>query len=260
MNLNLTDTIVNFVIATELEQFKQDFNVAPIPATQNISSLAIEWLCFYCKENVSIENKNGIVNFVDHVMQNKDYNTVGWSRIPALLAASYALTKNEYYIKDLLNNLSCHQSSNREFICKALSIICKILPFDNEYFQESVLTNMQKHQGLDNISVILLLNSNGETEAKEQWLKETFESETLKSNTFLSDLLSGKPYKEDFFQKALSEVKSYILFRILKHSYSYNNQTNIFADNKRVSPKTLNSFHDNHPLDKASFEFKMNEV
>lgn len=42
MNLNLTDTIVNFVIATELEQFKQDFNVAPIPATQNISSLAIE--------------------------------------------------------------------------------------------------------------------------------------------------------------------------------------------------------------------------
>ena len=259
MNINSLTDIVNFVIATELEQFKQDFDVAPIPASQDISSLAIEWLCFYCKENVSNENKDAIVNFVDKVMQTKDYNTVGWSRILALLAASFALTEKEYLIDDLLNNLACHQSTNREFICKALSIICEVLPFDNEYFQGSVETNLLKHHGLDNISVILLLNSNGEDEAKEKWLKEICENETLKSNKFLVDLLSGKSYEEDFFQETLNEVKSHILFRILKHSYSYNNQTNIFDDNKRVFPKTLNSFQDNHPLDKESFQFKINE-
>lgn len=259
MNKNQVSDIVNFVIATELEQFKQDFDIDPIPFSQDIRSLAIEWLCYYCKENVSDENKDAIVKFVNEIMETNDYNTVGWSRIPALLAASFVLTENEYHINDLLNNLACHQSSNREFICKALSIICEMLPFDNECFQGSVETNLRKHHGLDDISVILLLNSNGEHEAKEKWLKEICENEISKSNVFLTDLLSGKSYKEDFFQKTLNEVKSHILFSMLKHSYSYNNQTNLFSDNKRVFPKTLNLFRDGHPLDKTNFEFKLNQ-
>ncbi|MFH1005700.1 MAG: hypothetical protein V1781_09475 [Bacteroidota bacterium] len=258
MKPSLISEIVNFIIATELEQFKQDFDIKPIPQSQDISSLAIEWLCFYCKENVSIKNRDAIKNYVDEVMQTKDYNTEGWSRIPALLAASFTLTETEYHLNNLLQNLSCHQSTNREFICKCLTIICPILPFDNEYFQGSVEENLRKHHGLDYISVIMLLNSNGEDEAKEKWLKEICESETFKSNNFLTDLLSGKFYKEDFFQETLNEIKSHILFRILKHSYSYNNQINIFDNNKRVFPKTLNSFCDNHPLDRESFQFKIN--
>ena len=65
---------------------------------QNVLNLMIkcENKCFYCKENVSNVNKDAIVSFVDKVMQTKDYNTVGWSRIPALLAASFALTEKEY--------------------------------------------------------------------------------------------------------------------------------------------------------------------
>lgn len=259
MNINSLTGIINFVIATELEQFKQDFDVAPIPASQDISSLSIEWLCFYCKENVSNENKDAIVNFVDKVIQSKDYNTFGWSRIPALLAASFALTEKEYLIDNLLKNLDCHQSNDRAFICKALSIICEILPFDNDYFQDSVESNLIKHHFFDNISVILLLNSNGEDEAKEKWLKEICKIESLKSNKLFVALISGKSYEEDFFQKTLNEVKSHILFRIVKHSYSYNSQLNLFDDNKRVFPKTLNSFRDNHSLDKKSFQFKINE-
>lgn len=259
MKINSINNIVNFVIATEMEQFKQDFNSAPIPVTRNISSLAIEWLCFYCKENISIENRDAIIKFTHEIMKTKEYNTVGWSRIPALLAASFALTKEEYLLDDLLYNLDCHLSGKREFICKALSIICEIIPFDNEIFQYSVKSNLLKRHGLDDISVILLLNSNGEDEAKEKWLKEICKDENLKLNKFLIDLLSGKSYENGFFRRTLSEVKSYILFRILKHSYSYNNQTNMFDDNKRVFPKTLNSFCDNHPLDQLSFQFKINE-
>jgi len=259
MNKNIISEIVNFVIATELEQFKQDFDVAPIPQSQDISSLAIEWLCFYCKEDILVENRNAIVNFVDEVMQKEDYNTVGWSRIPALLAASFSLTERQYQLDDLFNNLACRQSSNRKFICKSLSIICEILPFDNGYFQGSVETNLKKHYGLDDISVILLLNSKGENEAKENWLKEICESESFKSNNFLADLLAGKSFKEDFFKVTLNEVKSHILFRILKRSYSYNNQLNLFIDNERAVPKTLNPFQDNHPLDRDSFQFKIFE-
>jgi len=259
MNKNQVSDIVNFVIASELEQFKQDFDIAPIPFSQDIRSLAIEWLCYYCQDNVSFENEKAILRFVDEIMEATNYNTIGWCRIPALLAASFALTENEYYIEGLLNNLSCRQSNDRGFICKALSIICEILPFDNEYFQVSVEANLRNHHVMDDISVIMLLNSIGEQEAKEKWLKEICESETFKSNVFLTDLRSGKSYKRDFFQRTLNEVKSHVLFSILKHSYSYNNQTHLFSDNKRVFPKTLNLFRDNHPLDRTDFEFKLNQ-
>ncbi|MBS1746141.1 MAG: hypothetical protein JST21_08225 [Bacteroidetes bacterium] len=257
--MNQVSDIVNFVIATELEQFKQDFDIASIPFSQDIRSLAIEWLCYYCRENVSDENKNAIVTFVNEIMETNDYNTVGWSRIPALLAASFVLTEDEYYIEGLLNNLACHQSSNRGFICKALSIICNMLSFYDENFKFSVETNLRKRHMMDDISVIMLLNSNGEHQAKEKWLKEICEIEPFKSNVFLTDLRSGKPYKRDFFQSTLNEVKSHILFSILKNSYSYNNQANLFSDNKRVFPKTLKLFCDNHPLDRTDFEFKLNQ-
>lgn len=95
-------------------------------------------------------------------------------------------------------------------------------------------------------------------QAKEIWLKKICQDTNLKSNSFLIDLLSGKSHNEDFFKETLNEVKSHILFAILKHSYSYNSQTNLFSDNKRVFPKTLNAFRDNHPLDKESFQFKIN--
>lgn len=257
MNQKNVNDIVNFIIKTEFEQFKQDFEDEPIPPSQDISSLAIEWLCYYCKEKVSLVNKNAIVNYVDEVMKTKDYETNGWCRIPALLAASYILTEREYYLDNLLKNLACHQSIDREFICKALSIICEIVPFSNEYFQCSVETNLIMHHGLHDISVILLLYSDGEYEVKEKWLSETLEIEELKSNRILNELSSGKSTTNDFFIETLNEIKSYILFAILKHSYSYNSQLDLF-ENRKVNPKVLIHYNDNHPLNKTKFEFRTN--
>lgn len=252
--------IVNFVITTELEQFKQDYELQPIPKSQDISSLSIAWLCFYCKENISIDNREAITSFVATIMQSKTYSTEGWSRIAALQAASFALTENENHLIALLENLSCHQSGDRTFIAKSISIICPLISFGNEYFQGSVEENLRKRHGGDDNGVIMYLNSNGEDDAKQIWLKEISELENFQSNKVLVDLLAGKSVTDDFFKNTFNEIKSHILFRILKHSYSYNNQTRIFDDNKRVFPKTLNSFQENHPLDKETFVFNMSEV
>ncbi|MBK9557834.1 MAG: hypothetical protein IPO47_18830 [Bacteroidetes bacterium] len=258
MNINSVTDLVNFVISSELEQFKQDYDVEPIPKSQDISSLSIEWLCYYCKEQVANDTKNAIISFVDNVLQTKDYKYIGWRRIPALLATAFTLTGKEYYLNDLLNNLACHQSS-REFICKALTVICPTLPFDNEFFQSSVLSNLEKRHGFYEISTILLLNSNGDHDMKEKWLIENLESEPLKGNTFLSDWTTGKVYKAEFFQNTLNAIKSHVLFRILKHGYLYNNQYNLFNDNKKVFARTLDVFHDEHPLDTETFEFRKKE-
>lgn len=249
--------IVNFVIKTELEQFKQDFDLQPIPESQDIGSLSIAWLCYYCKDNIDLANRDDIANFVNLVMNSETYRTEGWSRIPALQAASFALTGHKDHLNDLLKNLSCHQSTNREFITKSLSIICPLIPFENDYFRESVKKNLRLSNGLDEIGVILYLNSDGEHEEKERWLKETFESSFLNRKTIFDDLIERKSITEDFFKDTFNEIKSHILFRILKHSYLYNNQTNIFQEG-RVYPKTLNTFYDDHPLDFKTFTFNFN--
>lgn len=250
-----TTDIVNFLISTELEQFKQDYDVSPIPKSQDLISLSIEWLCYYCKEQVSNENKNEILAFVNSILCKDDFNFNGWFKIPALLAAAFTLTGKEYYINDVLNNLSCKQSVHRRFICQVLTVICPDLPFDNHYFKSSVLSNLEKKHGYDEISTYLLLYSQGDKNHKKNWIIENLDGETSHTKKFLSDLLLDKELNEPFFQQTINSIKSHILFRVLKHSYLYNNQPNLFDTNQRVSPRTLNLFKDAHPLDKVSFNF-----
>lgn len=140
-------------------------------------------------------------------MQHKDYNIEDWAKVPALLAASFTLTNNTQHINDLLNNLACHQSANRVFICQALCIICEILPFNNQYFQAAVEKNLKNRYGLDIVSLILLLNSDGNDEEKEKWLDEIRESDISEYNIYFFDFISGKPYTEDFFSKNIKRCK-----------------------------------------------------
>jgi|JI6StandDraft_1071083.scaffolds.fasta_scaffold01651_7 hypothetical protein len=249
--------IVNFLISTELEQFKQDYDVSPIPKSQDIGSLSIEWLCYYCKEQVSNENKNEILDVVDSILCREDFNFGSWFRIPALLAAAFTLTGKEYYLNDVLVNLACMQSVHRGFICQVLTVICQDLPFDNHYFKSSVLSNLEKRHGFDEISTLLLLNSQGDRIHKKTWIIENLDVLPLTAKNFLSDLLTGKEYNEIFFQHTINSIKSHILFRILKHSYLYNNQPSLFESNQRVYSRTLNVFNDSHPLDKVIFNFDL---
>jgi len=259
MNIKEISEIVNFIISTELEQFKQDYELKPIPESQDIGSLSIAWLCYYCKENIDTTNREAITSFVDLVMRNDRYDIEGCSRISALQAASFALTGNETHLNDLLYHLSCYQSNDRTYITKSLAIICPIIPFNNYFFRYSVEENLKMNYGGDETVVILYLNSYGEFEDKIRWFKEINNFTANDSYRFLDDLIAGKSISEDFFKNTFNEIKSHILFRILKHSYLYNNQTDLFQE-RRIFPKTLDVFQDDHPLDEITFKFNIKEV
>ena len=251
--------IVNFLIETELEQFKQDFDLALIPVSQDISSLSITWLCFYCKENVSTKNRQAITDFVDEIMKKENYRTHGWMRIAALQAAAFVLKDKEDYLNPLLSNVACHQSSIRTFILQCVSVIMPLLDFENEHLREAVEFNVHHNHVFADESILLLLCTNGESKIKMEWIKNQLKGKKTNSTALLVKLLDKNAViNNDFYQSIFMEVKNHILFRILRHSYSYNNQTNMFDDNKRVFPKTLNSFRDKHPLNKESFQFILN--
>lgn len=259
MKLKAVNDIVNFIIETELEQFKQDFDEDLIPNSQDISSLSIAWLCHNCKDNVSQENLKTILNFVDDVMNRENYHHHGWLRIPALQAALFALTGENYYLNDLLQHVSCAQSASRGFIIQCVSIIIELIDFENDCLKESVEFNISHNHGYADESILLLLGTKSGVEETKEWIKSQLELKNTNSTELLKNLLDNNfVIKNDFYKNIFNEVKNHILFRILKHSYSYNGQTNLFDSTRKVHPKTLNSFKDNHPLDKTSFRFKFN--
>ncbi|MBK6536879.1 MAG: hypothetical protein IPG09_03580 [Ignavibacteria bacterium] len=94
--LNSKD-IINILIAKELEQFKRNYEIQPIPKLQDLCSLSIAWLCYYYKGKISRENMREISEFAKQVLESEEYNITGWSRIPAILAASYVLTEEEIF-------------------------------------------------------------------------------------------------------------------------------------------------------------------
>lgn len=259
MNKSQINDIVNFVIETELEQFKKKFDEALIPYSQDISSLSITWLCFYCKDNVSNKNKQDITTYVDEIMNKENYDVYGWMRIAALQSAAYILTADEYYLNPLLGNVACHQSANRVFILQCVSIIAPSLNFESEHLKKAVEFNVISNYGCADESILLLLSTNGDADLKRDWIGNQLEIKKTNSTELLQKLLDKNSVIENnFYQSIFNKVKSNILFRILKLSFTFNSQLNLF-DNKKVQSNTLNSFIDDHPLDKSKFEFKLNQ-
>jgi len=256
MKPNEVTDIVNFIIETEFEQFKQDYDEALIPHSQDVSSLSIAWLCYNCKESVSQKNLEAVKRFVDSEMSRENYKYFGWMRVPSLQVALFILTNDDYYLNNLLQQVSCHQSAVREFILQSVSIITPLLDFENEILKEAVEFSIKHNHGLADESILLLLNTKDYTGQKSNWIKSQLELSATNSTALLQQLLEKNvTIKNDFYKETFSEVKEHILFRILKHFYHFNNQMNLF-ENRKVQPKTLGTFIDNHPLNTKSFKFE----
>lgn len=246
-----SNDIINILIAKELKQFEENFKIQPIPYSQDICSLSIAWLCYYCKGIISRKNKNEIIEFIENVLNSKEYDITGWSRIPAILAASYVLTEEELFLNELVNNLDCYQSAEREFIIKCAAVICPIIPSENEYFRDALKLNLIKRHGFADTDVIIYLNSKGEYEEKIKWLKEISEN-INESSDILSKAISGESISNQFCKETLNEIKSYILFRFIENDIII--QEDLF-DFDIESDIILASIEDRHPLIKEIIDF-----
>jgi len=242
--------IVNDLISSELEYYKLGYEISPIPLSQDVSSLSIEWLCYYFKNHVSTENSQQILSFVDQKRTNKS----GEFKIAALEACAYIFTGNELYLNSLLTKLSCGRSSDRRFIVQSVAIIAPLIDYNNDYLQDSVEYNIRNNYGFADECILLFLATNPEKDYLKGWLMyQLYQGETNSSSLLRNLLSDGFVLKQQFFRTFFADIKSYILFRILRNSDTYHGQLQLFND-KPERYERISSNKDYHPLDSTILE------
>jgi len=245
--------IVNFLIENFLSDFKKQFNEHPVPYIQDLRSLSIAWLCTYCGELVSKNNCKSIINFVDKVLDSEDYVTVGWSRIPALLSASYIITKKIHYLKILQRDITCGQSMNRLFVIESLSLISPDINFDED-FKSYVEYNIKHNNSFADECIILLLSSKGSLSQKKKWVKSQIKLyENNNSLDLLKELDQGKFVRRYHFKEIFSDIQEYILFNIFTYPKKIKGQYTLFKGKPISLVWKKNSIY-SHSLNKIEFK------
>jgi len=254
--MSISNQLINGFLESELELFKKQFYESPVPEIQDDRSLAIAWLCYYFKDNVSSENASAIIKFVDEVYSSENYSTHGWDRISALQAAAFILTSDIFYANSLIQNIDCEQCLARGFIIESASIICPLLSFDNNQLKEATENNIKYSHGFYEENIILYLSTNGSREEKVNWLEHQISvDEKDYHKKFLNDLKSaGRLNKSGFFVRTFNKAKSYILFNMLSHPSLAEFQPKLF-DDVEIEFNNLTELEKRHPLNDYYIDF-----
>jgi hypothetical protein len=245
--MSLSNTLINGFIKSELELFKKHFNDDPVPEIQDKRSLAIAWLSYYFKSSISKANVSEITGFVRDVHLQENYHTHGWFRISALQASAFILSSDTHYSTSLIQHIDCGQSWTRGFIIKSVGIMCPLLSFDNYRLLNATESNLRHYHSYSNENILVLLSTNGTTEEKLDWL----EAESLiKNKDYYKQFVNGsKTYncgeKTDFFIKSFSEIKSYVIFKMLSQPFLAEVQSTLFDD---ANLENLMELEKKHPL------------
>lgn len=212
----LGENLVNGFIERELALFVASFEAEPVSSIQDTRALAIEWVTFYFTEYISEGNRASIVGFLREVMTDERYSTFGWYRVPALLGAAFAFTRNHFYLNHLLGNLDHHSSELRRGILEAASIICPLIRFDEVKLRETTEKNLESHHFFWEQHVLLTLSADGRQDVKRAWLDGLRSRFPAEMDKFEKELLGVDRYFLDsYFPNLLSGIQKYLLFKLL---------------------------------------------
>ena len=217
INRGFSKAPINDLMESELNQFNINYRNSPISREQEFRSFSIAWLCTFFTDYISPVNIQRVHSFVDQTMDEEDYNSFGWFRIPALQAATYKLTSESRYRDHLLKQLSCGQASFRELMMISTAFITPEISFQNESLRSSTLVNIERVQGYYEENIILRLCTEGSSRDKQEWLRSLEKAHDKKyMNPFIKKLMKGSSnYKCDFFAHYFIQIKTYILFKLL---------------------------------------------
>jgi hypothetical protein len=256
---DFTENVINNFIKNELELFKQSYAVHPIPAIQDTRVRSILWFCYYFHDLVSKENTRAIISYVSSVMKEPNFDTFGWSRIIALRGAIYLLTNDSSHLGHLIANFSHHNSIERGNILSCLAIFCPAISFSDSLLQFKAEENLLCMHGGYEYSTFIYLSAQGSREEKLEWLR-SFHTQITENQTgsmevieFINKLITNKMnFDNSIFLEMFSEIKSYILFKIITSEVSYS-QLDLFTSSGNSSSYDFQSLWKRdqlHPLTK----------
>jgi len=208
--------IINDLIESELNHFIEYYRVPSIDRVQDLRALTIAWISTFFQEQIDSDNIGRIHTFVEKVMNESDYMSHGWYRIPALQATSFLLTRDDKHLEGLLSNLSCGQSSHRTLIMISTTFIVPLVSFHNETIRSSTMTNINNLQWYYEENIILRLSAKGTVDDKKRWLNSLKKNNKEQVVNFVNDLLEGSSaFRCVFFGQQFSKIKTYIIVKLL---------------------------------------------
>jgi hypothetical protein len=160
------------VIEQELDQFKRDWYVEPIPEVQFMRPLCVSWVCTFLPEIVSEHLVRKLEHAVRDFQSRETFSTFGWTRTPALSAALFALTGEMKWLSYEIANIDHHNSRSRQAILEALPLIANKISFFAEDYRERVHNNLLSGNMYADWSLTLLAVGVAPVEAKREVFME----------------------------------------------------------------------------------------
>ncbi|MBN2571892.1 MAG: hypothetical protein JXA68_07160 [Ignavibacteriales bacterium] len=253
--------LINGFLYSELNEFKNGYYGDHNFKIQDLRSLSIAWVSYYFKDYIFEEIISSLQNFIDDVKKEKDFDTNGWFKIPALQSSAYIFTSNNSHINSLFSNISCHQSIHRLFIIESLSILCPLLPnyitlsYGSE-LRNSTIENFKHMHFYREENLIFLLSCEGSTEEKIIFFNELINKYGCQKDNLLNTFINNSFYRNSFFLDSFSKSKSYFLFKLLTSPILYEqDQIPLFPDFPENYFDILIEKENNHPLNTSYFDF-----
>ena len=244
---------INNYLIKELNSFQAAFDVSPVSQTQDARGLAIAWLSHFFKEQIQDKTITKILDYLEQVYHNENYETHAWYRLAGLEAAAYLLTKDEYYIERFLNHLSCSQSWARGYFHECASFIVNFLDFSNFALKSSVEANLRLRQAYSEQSLLILLYTKTTEADKRKWLLD-LQVEEPELYSKIIELLKANDFliRTDFFKDTFEKAKSRIIHQLLNHSFGQAKSPDLFDSIEDYD--SLLKKEAEHPLNKSQFD------
>lgn len=242
---------VNGFLEDEFSTFKQNYRAKALANDQVNSSLSMLWVCRFLQPFVDTTFGKRVEEFVEEEMQADDYRHYGWNRISSLQAISYLLTGNKDHLNDLVQHVSCHQSTLRPIILRSCGIIIDDISVKNNQLKDAVEYNLEHSHGYYKESTLLYLCTKGDWKDKKRWFLEARKRYGEYHNEFFEKLMVKNTFnKNNFFLQSISDAKSYFIFKSLTNPKLSDHQTELLSSDASAKQlfQALISEEKKHPL------------
>lgn len=111
MNYHYTSLTLHNLINKEFELFKTQYDQNTISSEQDIRGIGIVWCLCIGSDYLDYSNLRPLVSFTEKKLDENNYHSEHWYKIPSLLGASYLITKEDKFLEELYYLIDCKQAS-----------------------------------------------------------------------------------------------------------------------------------------------------
>lgn len=242
--------------SSELEAFKRDYNVRPVPRTQDLRAGSIPWLALAIPLAFESDWFDPLRRWLFELRADSDdkYWWFHWYRVPAFWCALTVWDEDPSWVDEVIANIDHHKSEFRGYVLECLAFVAPVLSFDDENLRERVESVLKQRYFHADSAVALLLATKGSAASKATWA-EGWKDAVVGSfgREQLDAAIEGAPVLNPLFE-GLLEIERYAVAGLLGH-VATRSKTPVSTDSgyDRAFAHLIRATLERHPLMNPTF-------